>query len=174
MKQKPQIIVLSVLALIAAAIWYANFRKRPVATQASTTVPSFQPLSIGNQRIRWDKLDASRATDYTRTVRNIFSEVAPRPEPVKSATPVVPQHTEPVVPTVTPLPVKFFGYGAVPIDGVRLAFFTNGEEVYIVGEGEVLLGRFRVLRVGNNSLEYEDISSHLRGTSILEEQGPSA
>ena len=66
--------------------------------------------------------------------------------------------------------MKFFGYGTVPNSLSRRAFFTDGEDVYIVGEGEVLLNRFRILRIGNASLEYEDITTGLRGTAILEEQ----
>jgi hypothetical protein len=45
-----------------------------------------------------------------------------------------------------------------------------------VAEGEILLNRFRILKIGNANLEYEEVSSGLRGTAILEEQGapPSA
>jgi len=38
------------------------------------------------------------------------------------------------------------------------------------------LNRFRILRIGNSNLEYEEVSTGLRGTANLEEQGgpPSA
>jgi hypothetical protein len=77
---------------------------------------------------------------------------------------------------VAPLPVKFFGYGTVPNGSGRRAFFTDGEDIYIVAEGELLLNRFRILKIGNANLEYEEVSSGLRGTANLEEQGapPSA
>jgi hypothetical protein len=72
--------------------------------------------------------------------------------------------------------VKFYGFGTVPNGTVRLAFFTNGEDIYVVAEGELLLNRFRILRIGNTNLEYEEVSTGLRGTANLEEQGapPSA
>ena len=41
----------------------------------------------------------------------------------------------------------------------------------MVKEGELLLNRFRILRIGNANLEYEEVSSGLRGTANLEEQG---
>jgi hypothetical protein len=72
---------------------------------------------------------------------------------------------------VSPLPVKFFGHGTVPNGTIRLAFFSDGEEIYVVREGEVLLRRFRILKINNASLEYEEISNGLRGTAPLEEQG---
>ena len=64
----------------------------------------------------------------------------------------------------------------MPAGSARRAFFTDGEDVYIVSEGEVLLNRFRILKVNNTNLDYEEISSGLRGTANLEEQGapPSA
>jgi len=52
-----------------------------------------------------------------------------------------------------------------------VAFFTDGEDVYVVGEGELLLNRFRVIRIGNSNLEYEEVSNGLRGIANLEEQG---
>jgi hypothetical protein len=71
------------------------------------------------------------------------------------------------------LPVKYFGYSSVPGSGERRAFFTNGEDVYIVGEGEVLLGQYRVLHIGNTTLDFEEISSKRRGSTALETEAPS-
>ena len=58
----------------------------------------------------------------------------------------------------------------------RRAFFTDGEEVYVLGEGDVLLKRFRIIRIGNANLEFEEISTGRIGTAPLEEQaaGPGA
>jgi len=77
---------------------------------------------------------------------------------------------------VSKLPVKFFGYGTVPNGTARVAFFNDGDDVYIVKEGELLMNRFRILKIGNTNLDYEEVSSGLRGTAILEDQGgpPSA
>jgi hypothetical protein len=47
---------------------------------------------------------------------------------------------------------------------------TDGDEIYIVGEGDTLLGRFRILRISNVNLDFEEISSGMRGTASLEEQ----
>jgi hypothetical protein len=34
-----------------------------------------------------------------------------------------------------------------------------------------LLNRFRIIRIGNANVEYEEISTGLRGTAPLEDQG---
>src|SRR4029077_5093606 len=84
---------------------------------------------------------------------------------------------EPVAPQVAKLPVKFFGYGTVPNGTARVAFFSDSDnDVIIVKEGELLMNRFRILKIGTANLDYEEVSSGLRGTAILEEQAgpPSA
>ncbi|MGH9741464.1 MAG: hypothetical protein ACRD51_03850, partial [Candidatus Acidiferrum sp.] len=82
----------------------------------------------------------------------------------------------PPPPTVATLPpnLKYFGYGTIPEGTVRRAFFTDGDDVYIVTEGDTLLGRYRILKVGNSNLEFQEISSGLHGTTPLEEQPGSA
>ncbi len=181
MKQKKELAVLALLLLIAGVIWFIYFdRDKPVVTaDAGSSAQNPQLLSVENPQLHTDKLDKARKTEYKSTGRNIFSAIPPPPpaqKPDKKHTEAPPPPPPPPPPTVSPLPVKFFGYGVVPNGTSRLAFFTDGENIYIVAEGEVLLKRFRILRIGNANLEYEEVSSGLRGTANLEEQGapPSA
>ena len=185
MKQKKQFAVLIVLLLIAGSIWFFYFNQsRPIVTaEAGSAIPTPLLLSVENPQLHLDKMKKARETEYRSTGRNIFSAIPQPPPP--------PQHpvqkpgdlkTGPVLqpppppPTVAPLPVKFFGYGTVPNGTVRRAFFTDGEDVFVVTEGELLMNRFRILKIGNSNLEYEEVSSGLRGTAPLEDQGapPSA
>jgi Tfp pilus assembly protein PilP len=72
---------------------------------------------------------------------------------------------------VSPLPAKFFGFGTIPNGTARVAFLSGGEgDVYVVKEGELFMNRFRINKIGNNSLEYEEVATGLRGTAPLEEQ----
>jgi hypothetical protein len=180
-KQKKQLAVLVVLLLIAGVIWFLYFdHDRPVVTaDAGAAAQNPQLLSVENPSLHIYGVEKARKTEYKGGGRNIFSrELPPPPQPkhpvLKVDVPVVPPPPEP--PKVAPLPVKFYGYGTVPNGTSRRAFFTDGDDIYIVGEGELLLNRFRILRIGNANLEYEEISSGLRGTANLEEPGapPSA
>ncbi len=181
MNQKQQLAALAVLLLILGAVGYLYFdRDKPVVTaDAGSAVQKYQLLSVENPSLHIPGVEKARKTEYKSGGRNIFSRELPpplQPKPPVSdpKTPKVPP--TPVTPTVSPLPVKFFGYGTVPNGTARRAFFTDGEDVYIVAEGEVLLKRFRILKIGNANLEYEELSSGLRGTVNLEDQGapPSA
>jgi hypothetical protein len=181
MTQKKQIVILIVLLVLAGTIWYWFFFREKTAAPAGavSVAQNYQLLSVENPQLHKDRLESARKAEYKSNGRNIFSSIPPPPPPPKNP---VPDPTTPKVPLipeparVTPLPVKFFGYGTVPNGTVRRAFFTDGEDVYIVSEGEVLLNRFRIIKVGNASLDYEEVSSGLRGTANLEEQGatPSA
>src|SRR5256885_9729290 len=47
---------------------------------------------------------------------------------------------------------KFFGFGTVPYGSARRAFFTDGEEVYVVAEGELLLKDRKSTRLNSSHL----------------------
>jgi len=181
MKQKKQFVVLAVLLLIAGGIWFLYFdRDKPIVTaDAGSAAKNYQLLSVENPSLHKDGVEKARKTEYKSSGRNIFSrELPPPPPPLHPKPDPKPPILPPikVEPKVAPLPVKFFGFGTVPNGTKRIAFFSDGEEVYVVAEGELLLNRFRILRIGNANLEYEEVSSGLRGTANLEEQGapPSA
>jgi hypothetical protein len=71
------------------------------------------------------------------------------------------------------LPAKFYGYGTVPNGTARRAFLTDGDEVYIVAEGDTFLSRYRILKIGNATIEFEEVSSGRQGKANLEDAGPN-
>jgi hypothetical protein len=182
MTQKRELAVLVVLLAIAGGIWYwFFFRQKPTAPPSAFVVTQNynRLLSVENPAPHTDRREAARKTEYKSNGCNIFSSIACRPSelpPPPKPEPPKPDTSLPPAPPPPTLPVKFFGYGTVPNGTARRAFFTDGEDVYIVAEGEVLLNRFRILKVNNASLDFEEVSSGRRGTAALEEQGatPSA
>jgi hypothetical protein len=128
--------------------------------------------------LRADKLERSRRTEYKPSGRDLFTEAviasAPQtPRPIEPPHgPIGPEPAPPPPPPQLPANVKFFGYGTVPNGTSKRAFLTTGEEggVIIVSEGDVLLGKYRVTRIGKANLEFEDVATGLPGTAPLEEQ----
>jgi hypothetical protein len=188
MKQNKQIAVLSVLLLILVVVGYVYFDSdKPVVTaDAGSGAQNYHLLAVDTLSLHTGPVGNARKTEYKSSGRNIFSRDVPPPQPTRKDIEKANKNREddlhrrallpPPPPQVSPLPVKFFGYGTVPNGTVRLAFFKDGEEVVIVKEGELLMDRFRILRIGNTNLDYEEVSTGLRGTAILEDQGgpPSA
>jgi hypothetical protein len=175
MTQKKQIAVLVGLVTVLLLVWYLNFSKPPASAGTVAFSEDYKPMGIPDPTPH--PVDDTRKTEYTKTVRNIFAVYVPPPPVAAQAhtyTKTTVEQPQPLPPPTLPPNIKFFGYGTVPVDGARRAFFTDGEDVFIVGEGETLLGRYRILKVGNANLEFEEIGSGRRGTALLEEQAPVA
>lgn len=185
MKQKHQIVVLVVLVVGAVLIWGFELRKPTSTTATASFIQDYKVLAVENPQIRWQELERAQKTEYKSNGRNPFSIIAPpSPEEVARANDEKTHPSAPVIPPPPPPPtraalppnLKYFGYGTVPNGTPRRAFVTDGEDTYIVTEGETLLGRYRILKVGNTNLEVQEISTGLPGTMPLDEQAapPSA
>ncbi len=176
MKQQKEIAVLIALLLVGAAVWYWNSRQNPAAAGASSVAAGYSPINVENPAIRWWKLEKVRKTEYKGGGRDPFSALAPAPPPPKVLQPGDQGYVTPVAPPPPPLELpanmKFYGYGTVPNGSVRRAFLSDGEEVYVLAEGDTLLGRFRILKIGNATIEFEEISSGRQGRANLEEAAP--
>jgi hypothetical protein len=177
MKEKNQIIALVGLVVVGAAIWFWNSRQNPAAAGASTIAAGYTPMTVENPAIQTWKIGKVQKTEYKGGGRNPFSAVAPLPPAAMVPRPGDPNYVKPVdlppPPPEFPSNMKFYGYGTVPDGTARRAFLTDGEEVYIVAEGDTFLGRYRILKIGNATLEFEEISSGRQGKANLEEAGPN-
>ena len=174
MKQKTKFAILAALILAAAGVFYFDNKGISFPGKSSPfSSRTYAPLPIENPQLQRWKLEASRRSQYKASGRDLFSEVLLAPPrakvPDKVSDPVPLPPPEPPPPSL-PANMKFFGYGTVPNGTSKRAFLTDGEGVYIVGEGDTLLGRFRILRIGNASLEFEELGSGRRNSATLDEQ----
>ena len=181
MKQKRQIGILFILIVAAAIVWGWNFRdKRVVTADASPNLQDDPIIQVPNPHIRMEEIGRARSTEYKGSGRNPFSPAAaPAPRAPKTEKkfddygPKLPAPIPPPPPPKLPDNVKFYGYGTGLNGTSRRAYFYDGDDVQILGEGDVLLKRFRIVRIGNDHIEFEEISTGRIGTAPLEEQaGP--
>jgi len=175
MTQKNQMILLATLVLIMTVVWYFNRNTTSVAPGNVAAFQNYQLLAVENPQLHRDKMEAAQKTEYHSLGRNPFSEIAPakeRTQPVKVAShvPQGPPVLPPPPPPALPPNMKFFGYGTIPNGTLRRAFLSDGEEVYIVGEGDTFLGRFRIVKISNANLEFEEIATGRHATVTLQEE----
>jgi len=177
MNQTTKLGLMVVLMLSAAGVFYYDSLGDKSLHHTSSLLDArttYSPLPVENPELRRWKLDASRRTEYKSSGRDLFSEVLPPPpapkviDPPRNVGPQLP--VEPPPPTLPPN-MKYYGYGVVPNGTSRRAFLSEGEEIFIVAEGDTLLGRFRIVRIGNDRLEFEELSSGRRNSINLDEQG---
>src|SRR5262249_15550340 len=58
--------------------------------------------------------------------------------------------------------LKFFGTKLNLHYKSRQGFFAEGDQVYLASEGDLVANRYRILHIGDNSAEIEELSSKTR------------
>jgi hypothetical protein len=168
MNQKRQLIFLVILlAVLALAVFSSWDEGSPMVAVFSPQ--KYQPLKVDDPQLRMDLLEKIRKQEYAGAQINIFTgrPIPPPVQPQKAVEP--PKPAEPAGPPPLQVPVKFFGFTTDPQSGKKRAFFTDGDDVFIMAEGELLQNKFRLLRIGATSAEMEEISSGRRATLQLEQ-----
>src|SRR5277367_5958786 len=166
MSQRTQVYVLAgLVVLLAAVIYYWEFNRASVPGFSGVLAADtkFEPLDVQAPGLRLDQLDRLRKLEYSGSHRNIFVAGAPPPpKPTVPTTPVVvgdPYPQPPPPPPPLQIPAEFFGYASQSKSGKRVAFFTSGDDVLVVAEGDKFLNTFRLIHIGNESAEVEEIST---------------
>jgi len=120
------------------------------------------PHSI-DPTLRYDWLNASENTKYEGNGRNIFLAQAEIPQPHGNGTTDVTKTPlpPPGPPPPPPINLKFYGFASKPGEPKKV-FLSQGEDVFIAGEGEIVDRRYKVLRISPMSVEIEDVLNNNR------------
>ena len=176
MKGRRDLYVLAGLVVVLAAAAYYFFANRsggPVIPGVLAADTKFQPLNVQEPALRMDLLDKIHKQHYEGSHRNIFVAgpllVQPTARAASPERTLIGPRFVPPAPLV--VPAEFFGYATPAHGGRRTAFFTSGDDVLIVAEGDTLLGRFRVDRINNDTVDVEELSSG-RHTTLRMVQPP--
>ncbi len=121
-------------------------------------------------RLRLDLLKLSEETEYKGAGRNIFRAEVEIPKPVES--PIKKAATAPPPPAPTgpppppPINLKFVGFASGSGEPTRV-FLTQGDDIFVAAQGEIVNRRYKVMRINANSVEIEDVLSNSRQTIPL-------
>lgn len=116
--------------------------------------------------LRFDWLKASEDTKYEGNGRNIFlAQAEPIPQPqgtgVTDKKKIEEAQGPPPPPPPPPITLKFYGYASRPGEPKRV-FLSQGEDLFIAGEGEIVDRRYKVLHIAPTSVEIEDVLNNNR------------
>jgi hypothetical protein len=109
-------------------------------------------------------LKESEDTKYSGNGRNIFAAAAePIPAPIApgATDQAKAQYVPPTPPPPPPILLKFFGFANKPGEPKRV-FLSQGEDVFVASEGDIVDRRYRVLHISATSVEIEDILNNNR------------
>ena len=117
--------------------------------------------------LRFDLLKSSEDVTYNGTGRNIFIPQAPPPDiPTPLAADKQPDPGPPPPPPPPPIDLKFYGY-AGPKGDNRQVFLLRGEDIFLAKEGQIIDRRYKILHIGTNSVEIQDVLTNHTETKPL-------
>jgi len=144
------------------------------------------PMTI-DPILRLDLLAKVQAVELAGGSRNLFqfstppvkTEALKGPEPKvvpKPGSAVVQAAGDPAKPAGPPPPplinLKYYGFATGRDNGRKTAFFLDGDEISVAAEGDTVNKRYRVVRIGVNSVLIEDTESKRQQSLPLTEEQP--
>jgi len=159
-------LLLGLLVVLAGALYFSSRRQGPGMSGVLADDTKFQPLEVQGPQLHLDLLEPNKKPEPPGTLRNIFLAApppAPKAPPVKAPPPFVGPKQSPPPPPLQ-VPATFFGYASRPSSGRRVAFFHNGDDVLVVPEGDTFLNGLRLVHIGNDSADVEEVSTGRHAT----------
>ena len=185
-ENKTKTVVAAGLLLVAALAMYNwlsssnDSAPSPAATKVATGVNSAAktlgkpaarktgPVVLAQSldpTLRVDLLKTSENVTYKGSGRDIFQN-QPEPPPVpKEIQPVINTGPPPPPPT-PPIPLKFYGFTGNK-SGPKEVFLSKGDDIFIAKEGQIIDRRYKIIKIGPNSVEVEDVLTNNRQTLPL-------
>jgi hypothetical protein len=174
-------LVLAALAVVLGSVLYVAIEGWPFAKSETSATPT--PASNGQGRtarsdrqaaaaeapnVHLDALEANRPKPG-EAGRDLFRfRPKPPPRPAAPAQPVRPVESTPVAtgpPPPPPITLKFIGIIDVGQSKKIVAVLTDGRGAPVYGsEGETVLGQYRILRIGTESIEMSYLDGRGRQT----------
>ena len=169
MAERTKIKVLVALLLIAGALYLYEHTQGAATPSVLSADTHFVPLNVQEPALRLDLLRNLQKDEYSGGQRNIFTAAPPPPPP--GAQRVEAPHlfvgpTPPPPPPPLQVPVEFYGV-EWRAGGKHLALFKSGDDIVPVYEGESFLNRYRLVHIGNESADVEEISTGRHATLPL-------
>jgi hypothetical protein len=141
------------------------------------------PMTI-DPTLRTDLLAKVQAVDVEGGRRNLFAVGQPPPPPlppepkikpkpgsqVAAVAPPTGPPQPPPEPQAPPITLKYYGYSSARGDSRKRAFFLDGDDILVAAEGETVKKRYRVVRIGVNSVVMEDTQFKHEQTLPLQEE----
>jgi hypothetical protein len=178
-ENRKQVIALAVLAVIAVAIMGYEFwpSSSTAPTTGQTTATAAKPgmrrsasgkmVAVGEPRLDptldLKLLSQSEEIKYAGNGRNIFVVGSvPIEKPKANGTDKqAGLRLPPPIQPPPPITLKFFGFANRPGE-TKKVFLSQGEDVFIAAEGDIVDRRYRVLHISPTAVDVEDVINNNR------------
>ena len=181
-ENRKQLIVLVVLGTIGVGMlayeFWPSSPAAPAAAKATSTAakPAVRRTASGkvvpvieprlDPTLDLAVLSQSEEIKYAGNGRNIFvaGSVASIEKPKSSGATdrqATALRTVPTIPPPPPITLKFFGFANQPGE-TKKVFLSQGEDIFIAAEGDIVDRRYRVLRISPTAVDVEDVLNNNR------------
>lgn len=162
MSRRNELYILGGLLVVFLGVLYFMTRSPEAGTPGIVAADGkFQALDVREPELRLDLLAKLQKLEYSGTHRNIFIATPPPPPqlPGQQMPRTIVGPMPPPPPPPLQIPAELFGYETIAKSGKRVAFFTSGDDVLVVPEGDTFLNRFRLVHIGNDSADVSEIAT---------------
>lgn len=167
MNRRKEMFLLAGLAVLLVTVFLYYRNPGSVVRGVLAADGKFQPIDVQEPHLRVDLLENLRKLEYSGAHRNIFVE-GPAPispsETKRADTNLAYGPKRPPPPPPVQVPAEFFGTATMRSSGEKLAFFKDGDDVLVVQQGSIFLNGYRLIHIGNDSADVEEISSGRHAT----------
>jgi hypothetical protein len=166
---------LLVIVSIAAAFRFWPTSAAPGATRTSPrpSARTGRPAGVTAPDVHLQALAADRPRPADEPRRDLF-RFRPKAAPVRVQTPATTPATTPSAPAgpppapaLAPIAMRFIGLVEAPEHAQKIAILSDGRGLYQGREGEIIEGRYRILRIGVESIDLAYIDGRGRQTIRL-------
>lgn len=188
-KTRQQLYVLGALVAVLAVVLYVSFGRDTTATSSSappagsasqpsnssTTAGGRAGLPVSDVRLDALKHDEGELADAERNPFRFRQKAAPPPPPRPVTTAPAQTYVPPPVatgpPPPPPIPLKYVGLYGTPTQRDRVAVLADARGNPFFGkEGDIIEGRYRVLRIAADSVDLAYADGRGRQTIRLSSQ----
>ena len=169
------LVIIALVMVTRTLISGGGSSPRPVYTATLSGKGKKAAASAGEEsldpRLRLDLLAASEAVVYEGTGKNIFRAAPEVVIPAVKVPPLLPKPPEvakpegppqpPPPPPPPPINLKFFGYSSGKGEKPK-AFLSQGDNVWIAHEGDVVNRQYKIVRITPSAVEVEDLLNNNR------------
>ncbi len=175
-ENRNQVIALGVLGVLALgllghALWPSPAAPAPPVASTPTRVNVRRTTSGKVVKVVEPRLDPtldlkllsqSEQAKYEGRGRNIFVAGSVAIEEVKHQEKIDTAHlAPPPPPPPPPINLKFFGFANKPGEPKKI-FLSQGEDIFIAGEGDIVDRRYRVVHISPAAVDIEDVLNNNR------------
>jgi hypothetical protein len=165
-KSKVRIAILLVIVAILAMTWalLPGGAPKPVPSESAAIPARGKPAQTESldPRLHLDLLATSEDVKYQGKGKNIFrAEQEQVALPKVKVPPLLSQQNVNVPPPPPPITLKFFGVSSSKGEKPKV-FLSQGDDIWIAHEGDVVNRHYKIVRISPNAVEVEDLLNNNR------------